>query len=55
MNDGRDCYGCMLPDLDTVERNREGWAQCRACESYRDCYEASMAKLALGTALHART
>ena len=38
-----------------VKVNRAGWEQCRACGNYRDCYDLGMAKLALGTALHART
>lgn len=32
----------------------EGWDECTACENYRDCYDLSMAKLALTTALAAR-
>jgi hypothetical protein len=39
----------------SVSVDREGWAQCRGCESYGGCYDLSMAKLALGTALHVRT
>jgi hypothetical protein len=38
-----------------VKVNHAGWEQCRACEDYRDCYDLGMAKLALGTALRART
>ena len=33
----------------------DGWDECTACKSYRDCYDLSMAKLALATALDART
>ncbi len=33
----------------------EGWDECTACGNYRDCYDLSMAKLALTTALAART
>ena len=33
----------------------EGWDECTACENYRDCYDLSMAKLALTTALVAQT
>lgn len=32
----------------------EGWDKCTACDNYRDCYDLSMAKLALATALAAR-
>ena len=32
----------------------EGWDECTACENYRDCYDLSMARLALATALAAR-
>jgi hypothetical protein len=33
----------------------EGWDECTACENHRDCYDLSMAKLALTTALAGRT
>lgn len=32
----------------------DGWDECTACENYRDCYDLSMARLALATALAAR-
>jgi len=32
----------------------ESWDECTAFESYRDCYDLSMAKLALTTALDSR-
>lgn len=31
------------------------WSECTACEGYRDCYDLSMAKLALATGLGSRT
>ena len=33
----------------------EGRDECAACENYRDCYDLSMAMLALTTALPVRT
>jgi hypothetical protein len=33
----------------------EGWEACTSCEHYRDCYDLSMAMLALATAVEART
>jgi len=33
----------------------EGWEACTACAHYRDCYDLSMARLALATALENRT
>ena len=33
----------------------KGWDECTACEHYRDCYDLSMAKLALDAALASRT
>ncbi len=33
----------------------DGWDECTTCENYRDCYDLSMAKLALTMALAVRT
>jgi len=38
-----------------VDVRPEGWDECTACGNYLDCYDLSMAKLALTTALAART
>ena len=38
-----------------VSVRADGWDQCTQCDQYRDCYDLSMAKLALGTALACRT
>ena len=38
-----------------IEVRPDGWAVCVDCEHYRDCYDLSMAKLALATALAVRT
>lgn len=38
-----------------VKVKSEGWEACTACESYHDCYDLSMAKPALATALETRT
>ncbi len=35
----------------TVAVKPEGWQECVACPQYRDCYDLSMAKLALRQAL----
>jgi len=32
-----------------------GWEECIACDRYRDCYDLSMAKLAMAAALENRT
>lgn len=37
-----------------VKLRPEGWDECTACRDYRDCYDLSMAKLALATALEMR-
>lgn len=37
-----------------VKVRPDGWAECANCERYRDCYDLSMAKLALAMALRIR-
>ncbi|MFO7898674.1 MAG: hypothetical protein R6V58_06400 [Planctomycetota bacterium] len=38
-----------------VKTKPDGWDECTACESYRECHDLSMARPALGAALAART
>jgi hypothetical protein len=37
-----------------IDTDHEAWDRCQDCESFRSCYDLSMARFVLDNALHSR-